>query len=69
MPELIRGGREHGDDGRRQALGVVVAVVWSGVVSFVALMIVKAVIGLRVSEEEEAAGLDTSLHGEALEAI
>ena len=47
-----------------QALGVVVAVVWSGVVSFVALMIVKAVIGLRVAANDERQGLDVTVHGE-----
>ena len=39
-------------------------VVWSGVVAFVAYMIVKHTIGLRVSEEEEREGLDISSHGE-----
>ena len=42
----------------------VVAVVWSGVVSFVALMIVKAVIGLRVAANDERQGLDVTVHGE-----
>ncbi len=47
-----------------QALGVVVAVIWSGVVSFVALMIVKAVTGLRSSANDERQGLDVTAHGE-----
>ena len=47
-----------------QTLGVLVAVVWSGVVSFVALMIVKAVIGLRVTNTDERQGLDVTTHGE-----
>ena len=47
-----------------QTLGVVVAVVWSGVVSFVALLIVKAVIGLRVPANDERQGLDIITHGE-----
>jgi Amt family ammonium transporter len=47
-----------------QLTAVVIAVVWSGVVSFVALMIVKAVIGLRVTESAESDGLDLSTHGE-----
>ncbi|MFN8682707.1 ammonium transporter [Paracoccus sp. P2] len=47
-----------------QTLGVTVAVVWSAVVSFIALMIVKAVIGLRVSGGDERQGLDVTTHGE-----
>jgi len=47
-----------------QTLGVVVAVVWSGIVSFVALLIVKAVIGLRVPANDERQGLDIITHGE-----
>jgi Amt family ammonium transporter len=47
-----------------QLWGVGVAVVWSGVVSFVAFKIADLVFGLRVSEEEEREGLDISSHGE-----
>jgi Amt family ammonium transporter len=48
-----------------QLIAVVVAVAWSGVVAFVALMIVKAVFGgLRVTESAETDGLDLSSHGE-----
>ena len=47
-----------------QAWGVVIVVVWSGVVSFIAYKIVDMLIGLRVSEEVERAGLDVSEHGE-----
>ncbi|MFO0275600.1 MAG: ammonium transporter, partial [Betaproteobacteria bacterium] len=48
-----------------QFQGVVVAIVLSAVVAYVALLIVKALVGLRVSEEEEREGLDTSSHGES----
>jgi Amt family ammonium transporter len=48
-----------------QFQGVVVAIVLSAVVSFVALMIVKAIVGLRVTEEAEREGLDTTSHGES----
>ncbi|MDQ7262577.1 ammonium transporter [Paracoccus sp. PS-1] len=48
-----------------QTLGVIVAVVWSAVVSFIALMIVKAVVGLRVSDNDERQGLDVTTHGES----
>ena len=46
-------------------LAVVVAVVWTAVVAFVAMLIVKAVFGgARVSESSETDGLDLSSHGE-----
>jgi Amt family ammonium transporter len=47
-----------------QTKAVLVTVVWSGVVSFVAFKIVDLVVGLRVTEEEEREGLDISSHGE-----
>ena len=47
-----------------QAKAVLITVVWSGVVSFVAYKIVDLTIGLRVSEEDEREGLDISSHGE-----
>ncbi len=47
-----------------QLLGVVVALVWSGTVSFGAYKIVDKFIGLRVDEEIEREGLDINEHGE-----
>ncbi len=47
-----------------QFLGVAMAVVWSGVVSYVALMVVKALVGLRVPATDERQGLDITTHGE-----
>jgi Amt family ammonium transporter len=47
-----------------QLQGVLTTVIWSGVVAFVAFFIVKMVVGLRVSEEEEREGLDITSHGE-----
>jgi Amt family ammonium transporter len=47
-----------------QALGVVVTIIWSGLVSFGSYKIVDAVIGLRVTEESEREGLDIREHGE-----
>jgi Amt family ammonium transporter len=47
-----------------QAIGVVATVVWCGVISFVLFKILDAVIGLRVTEDEETEGLDTVLHNE-----
>jgi Amt family ammonium transporter len=47
-----------------QAEGVIITIVWSAVVAFIAYKIVDMVIGLRVSEEEEREGLDITSHGE-----
>jgi len=47
-----------------QTIGVLVTIAWSGVVSFVLFKLVDMVMGLRVSEEAEREGLDTSTHGE-----
>jgi len=48
-----------------QTLAVGVAIVWTAVVTFVALLIVKAVFGgIRVAESAESDGLDISSHGE-----
>jgi len=47
-----------------QLWGVGIAIVWSAVVSFVAFKIVDAIVGLRVPEEQEREGLDTTEHGE-----
>jgi Amt family ammonium transporter len=48
-----------------QAEGVVITIVWSGVVSFIAYKFVDMLVGLRVSEESERVGLDVSSHGES----
>ena len=47
-----------------QFLSLVVTVVFSGVLSFIILKIVDAIVGLRVEENEEQEGLDIALHGE-----
>ena len=47
-----------------QLKAVLITVVWSGVVSFVAYKVVDLTIGLRVSEEDEREGLDITSHGE-----
>ena len=47
-----------------QFKGVLITIVWSGVVSFIAYKIVDLTIGLRVSEEDEREGLDITSHGE-----
>ena len=47
-----------------QFIAVIFTIVYCGVLSFIILKIVDAIIGLRVSEEEENQGLDISLHDE-----
>jgi ammonium transporter, Amt family len=47
-----------------QALGVVVAIVWSGVMSVVLLKLVGLVIPLRVVDRAQGMGLDITQHGE-----
>ena len=48
-----------------QILGVVITIIWSGVVSLIAYKLVDMFIGLRVPEEEEREGLDITSHGES----
>ena len=48
-----------------QLTSVIVAVLWSGVVALIAMLIVKALFGgAKVSEQAESDGLDLSTHGE-----
>ncbi len=47
-----------------QIVAVAVTVVYSGVMTFIIFMIIKAVVGIRVDAEEEMRGLDESQHGE-----
>jgi Amt family ammonium transporter len=49
-----------------QAYGVVVTILWSGIVTFIILKVVGAVVPLRVRQEDEVTGLDVSQHGESL---
>ena len=48
------------------ALGVAAAAAWSAVATWGLLKMVDAIVGLRVTEEEERVGLDEVLHGESL---
>ncbi|MBG89957.1 MAG: ammonia channel protein [Verrucomicrobiales bacterium] len=47
-----------------QIKSIIVTIIWSGVVSVVALKVIDIVVGLRVSEEVETVGLDLTEHGE-----
>ena len=46
-----------------QALGVVSILAWTAVAMTIVFFVIKAVFGLRVSEEEEIVGLDATEHG------
>jgi Amt family ammonium transporter len=47
-----------------QTKAVLLTIVWSAIVSFIAFKLVDLVVGLRVAEDEEREGLDISSHGE-----
>jgi ammonium transporter, Amt family len=50
-----------------QVYGIAVTILWSGVVTYLILKVVSAIMPLRVRREDEVMGLDVSLHGEALQ--
>jgi Amt family ammonium transporter len=47
-----------------QALGVLVAVVFSGVITAIIGLAIKFTLGLRISDEDEVEGIDLAAHGE-----
>jgi Amt family ammonium transporter len=49
----------------KQVIAVGVTLLWTAGVAFIAYKVVDMTIGLRVAEEEEREGLDTTYHGEA----
>ena len=50
-----------------QIYGIIATIVWCAVATFVILMVVKAVMGLRVDKSVEIEGLDINLHGEVVQ--
>jgi Amt family ammonium transporter len=48
-----------------QLEGIVITIIWSGVVAYVAFKIADLMCGLRVSEDMEREGLDITTHGES----
>ena len=46
-------------------VSVGLTVVWSAVVTTLILLVVRSVVGLRVTEEAERTGLDVTSHGES----
>jgi len=53
-----------GEQFMTQVIGVVATAVWSGVLTWILLKLVDAIVGMRVASEEENEGLDTVLHNE-----
>ncbi|TIU63628.1 MAG: ammonium transporter, partial [Mesorhizobium sp.] len=49
-----------------QIYGIVFTILWTAIATFVILYIVKALVGLRPSSQEEIEGLDISQHGEVV---
>jgi Amt family ammonium transporter len=50
-----------------QIYGIIATIVWCAVATFVILMVVKALMGLRVDKAVEIEGLDINLHGEVVQ--
>ncbi|WP_414676673.1 ammonium transporter [Mesorhizobium sp.] len=51
----------------KQLYGIVFTIVWAAVATFVILYVVKALVGLRPSKQEEIEGLDVTQHGEVVQ--
>ena len=62
-PDGVAGGI---DQLKLQVIGVAATVAYTAVMTLILLMITKALVGLRVAEEEEREGLDIVLHGEQI---
>jgi len=60
LPEGVSMGQQLG----AQVTGIAATFVWSVVVSFIIIKVVQALVGLRVSDEDELSGLDITSHGE-----
>ncbi|TIT64064.1 MAG: ammonium transporter [Mesorhizobium sp.] len=50
----------------KQIYGVAVTIIWTAIATFVILYVVKALVGLRPTTQEEVEGLDISQHGEVV---
>ena len=50
-----------------QLYGIVVTILWSGILTFIILKVTEFMVPLRVRQEDEVMGLDVSQHGEALQ--
>ena len=63
------GGLIEGHPGQviNQCIGIGIVIVYDAVVTAIILGVIKATIGLRVTEDIEREGLDIALHGEAVQ--
>jgi Amt family ammonium transporter len=53
-----------GDQVLTQLIGIVAAILWCGILTWLILKLVNAIVGLRVADEQETEGLDLAQHGE-----
>ena len=53
-----------GDQVLTQLIGIVAAILWCGILTWLILKLVDAIVGLRVPDEQETEGLDLAQHGE-----
>jgi ammonium transporter, Amt family len=64
-PEINPLGKDHSV--ATQLYGIVFTILWTGIASLVILYVVKALVGLRPTKQEEVEGLDITLHGEVVQ--
>jgi Amt family ammonium transporter len=57
-------GVSMGDQVLTQLIGIVAAILWCGILTWLILKLVNATVGLRVADEQETEGLDLAQHGE-----
>jgi Amt family ammonium transporter len=50
-----------------QVYGVLATIIWCAVATFVILLVLKVILGIRVTEAAEIEGLDVALHGESVQ--
>jgi len=63
-PGLLEG---NGGQVMTQVYGVLATIIWSGLATFVILIVVNILVGVRVSQAVEIEGLDINLHGEVVQ--
>ena len=61
------GVKDGGNQLAMQLYSIIVSIIWAGGISFILLKGIDMTLGLRVSAEDEDAGLDSSIHGETID--
>jgi ammonium transporter, Amt family len=64
-PEINPLGKDHSV--LTQLYGIVFTILWTAIASLAILYVVKALVGLRPTKQEEVEGLDITLHGEVVQ--